>query len=122
MVKIGNIELSEFPLLLAPMEDVSDPPFRAVCKMNGADLMYTELEWRFPLQKESDKLGGVVFLNMTTASSRQDNVGLYNYVKLGYGAGLRYMLDTKKRVNLGLDYGFGFNGAQSIFLNLNEYF
>jgi len=43
MVKIGNnIELPDFPLLLAPMEDVSDPPFRAVCKENGADLMYTE--------------------------------------------------------------------------------
>ncbi len=42
MVKIGNIELGDFPLLLAPMEDVSDPPFRAVCKKNGADLMYTE--------------------------------------------------------------------------------
>jgi len=42
MVKIGNIELGDFPLLLAPMEDVSDPPFRYVCKKNGADLMYTE--------------------------------------------------------------------------------
>ncbi|WP_192822411.1 tRNA dihydrouridine synthase DusB [Rufibacter sp. LB8] len=42
MVKIGNLELPAFPLLLAPMEDVSDPPFRAVCKANGADLMYTE--------------------------------------------------------------------------------
>lgn len=42
MVKISDIELGEFPLLLAPMEDVSDPPFRAVCKENGADLMYTE--------------------------------------------------------------------------------
>ncbi|MBC7745628.1 MAG: tRNA dihydrouridine synthase DusB [Flavobacterium sp.] len=41
-VKIGNIDLGEFPLLLAPMEDVSDPPFRYVCKKNGADLMYTE--------------------------------------------------------------------------------
>lgn len=41
-VKIGNIELGEFPLLLAPMEDVSDPPFRFVCKKFGADLMYTE--------------------------------------------------------------------------------
>ena len=41
-VKIGNIDLGEFPLLLAPMEDVSDPPFRYVCKQNGADLMYTE--------------------------------------------------------------------------------
>lgn len=42
MVKIGNIELGEFPLLLAPMEDISDPPFRAVCKQNGVDMMYTE--------------------------------------------------------------------------------
>ncbi|TAE87627.1 MAG: tRNA dihydrouridine synthase DusB [Bacteroidetes bacterium] len=42
MVEIGNIKLGEFPLLLAPMEDVSDPPFRAVCKDKGADLMYTE--------------------------------------------------------------------------------
>lgn len=42
MVNIGSHKISEFPLLLAPMEDVSDPPFRAVCKENGADLMYTE--------------------------------------------------------------------------------
>lgn len=42
MVKIAHIELGDFPLLLAPMEDVSDPPFRAVCKENGADLMYSE--------------------------------------------------------------------------------
>ncbi|MBF0597080.1 tRNA dihydrouridine synthase DusB [Faecalibacter rhinopitheci] len=42
MVKIGNIELPDFPLLLAPMEDVSDPPFRRLCKQHGADLMYTE--------------------------------------------------------------------------------
>jgi nifR3 family TIM-barrel protein len=42
VVKIADIELPDFPLLLAPMEDVSDPPFRYVCKQNGADLMYTE--------------------------------------------------------------------------------
>tara|TARA_R110002072_G_scaffold220284_8_gene377762 strand:+ start:815 stop:1804 length:990 start_codon:yes stop_codon:yes gene_type:complete len=42
LVRIGDIELGEFPLLLAPMEDVSDPPFRALCKENGADVMYTE--------------------------------------------------------------------------------
>lgn len=41
-VKIGNIDLGKFPLLLAPMEDVSDPPFRLVCKQNGVDMMYTE--------------------------------------------------------------------------------
>ena len=42
MIKIGNIELPKFPLLLAPMEDVSDPPFRALCKEHGADVVYTE--------------------------------------------------------------------------------
>jgi tRNA-dihydrouridine synthase B len=42
LVKIADIELGDFPLLLAPMEDVSDPPFRALCKHHGADLMYTE--------------------------------------------------------------------------------
>ena len=42
MVKIGNVNLGEFPLLLAPMEDVSDPPFRALCKKEGCDMMYTE--------------------------------------------------------------------------------
>ena len=42
LIKIGNIELPDFPLLLAPMEDVSDPPFRRLCKQHGADLMYSE--------------------------------------------------------------------------------
>jgi nifR3 family TIM-barrel protein len=42
LVKIANIDLGEFPILLAPMEDVSDPPFRLLCKKHGADLMYTE--------------------------------------------------------------------------------
>lgn len=55
MVKIGDIELGEFPLLLAPMEDVSDPPFRAVCKENGADLMYTEFISSEALIREAAK-------------------------------------------------------------------
>ena len=42
MAKIADIELGDFPLLLAPMEDVSDPPFRALCKEQGADVVYTE--------------------------------------------------------------------------------
>ncbi len=55
MVKIGNIEIGEFPLLLAPMEDVSDPPFRAVCKEQGADLMYTEFISVEGLIRDADK-------------------------------------------------------------------
>jgi tRNA-dihydrouridine synthase B len=55
MVKIGNTELGGFPLLLAPMEDVSDPPFRAVCKQNGCDLMYTEFISVEGLIRDADK-------------------------------------------------------------------
>ncbi len=54
-VKIGQIDLGEFPLLLAPMEDVSDPPFRAVCKKNGADLMFTEFISAEGLIRDADK-------------------------------------------------------------------
>jgi len=55
LVKISNIELGDFPLLLAPMEDVSDPPFRAVCKENGADLMFTEFISSEGLIRDAEK-------------------------------------------------------------------
>ncbi len=55
MIKIGSLEIGEFPLLLAPMEDVSDPPFRAVCKENGADLMYTEFISSEGLIRDAEK-------------------------------------------------------------------
>lgn len=55
MVKIGPVEIAEFPLLLAPMEDVSDPPFRALCKRYGADMMYTEFISADGLIHDSDK-------------------------------------------------------------------
>lgn len=55
MVKIGTAELGEFPLLLAPMEDVSDPPFRALCKAQGCDMMYTEFISVEGLIRDADK-------------------------------------------------------------------
>jgi hypothetical protein len=91
-------------------------------RFRGEDIVYTELEWRFPLQKNKDRIGGVVFANGTTASNRYQDVGLYDYLQLGYGFGLRYMLSVEKRVNVSLDYGFGANGASGIFLNLQEMF
>ena len=54
-VKIGNLNIGEFPLLLAPMEDVSDPPFRALCKQYGADIMYTEFISSEGLIRDADK-------------------------------------------------------------------
>jgi len=55
VVRIGDITFENFPLLLAPMEDVSDPPFRAVCKEQGADMMYTEFINADGLIREADK-------------------------------------------------------------------
>src|SRR6185437_13662827 len=55
LVKIGNVEVGKFPLILAPMEDVSDPPFRAVCKENGADLMFTEFISADGLIRDAEK-------------------------------------------------------------------
>lgn len=55
MVKIGSVELGDFPLLLAPMEDVSDPPFRALCKEQGCDMMYTEFISVEGLIRDADK-------------------------------------------------------------------
>ncbi|MFS4415526.1 tRNA dihydrouridine synthase DusB [Maribacter sp. 2307ULW6-5] len=55
MPKIGNIQLPEFPLLLAPMEDVSDPPFRALCKEQGADVVYTEFISSEGLIRDAEK-------------------------------------------------------------------
>lgn len=91
-------------------------------RFRGEDLVYTEVEWRFPLQKNKDRLGAVLFVNSTTASSRTEQVSLFNYFQAGYGGGLRYMISPKNRVNISLDYGRGVNGASAIFLNLNEMF
>ena len=55
MVKIGDVNIGEFPLLLAPMEDVSDPPFRALCKAQGCDMMYTEFISVEGLIRDADK-------------------------------------------------------------------
>ncbi len=55
MIKIGDVELGDFPLLLAPMEDVSDPPFRALCKQQGCDMMYTEFISVEGLIRDADK-------------------------------------------------------------------
>ncbi|MCW5907627.1 MAG: tRNA dihydrouridine synthase DusB [Chitinophagales bacterium] len=55
MIKIGNIELPDMPLLLAPMEDVSDPPFRHLCKKYGADMLYTEFISADGLVRDAEK-------------------------------------------------------------------
>ncbi len=55
MVNIGNIVLRDKPLFLAPMEDVTDPSFRYVCKLFGVDVMYTEFIASDGLIRKSSK-------------------------------------------------------------------
>ena len=91
-------------------------------RFRGQDLIYTELEWRVPLQREKDTFGAVLFVNGTTATNRDANISLYDYLDVGYGLGLRVMIMKKSRANLALDYAWGRYGAQGFYFGLNEVF
>lgn len=91
-------------------------------RFRGEDLVYSEVEYRFPLLPHSDLLGGVLFTNAATASSRTENIGLFNHVNVAYGLGLRLMINKKSRSNVNFDYGWGTNGSRGFFMNLNETF
>ncbi len=91
-------------------------------RFRGQDLIYTELEWRVPLQKNKDTFGAVFFVNGTTASNRDANISLYKYLDIGYGLGLRVMVIKKSRANLTIDYAWGEYGANGFYFGLNEAF
>lgn len=91
-------------------------------RFRGQSLVYGEAEWRFPLQKDKDKIGGVLFLNTTSATNKDASIKMFDYFNIGYGAGLRYSLNEKSRTNLCLDYGMGNYGAKGFYLSVNEAF
>ncbi|MFV0269994.1 MAG: BamA/TamA family outer membrane protein [Draconibacterium sp.] len=91
-------------------------------RFRGEDIWYGEVEYRMPLQKNKETFGAVVFLNGTTASSRTNDIALFDNLDVGYGAGLRIMINKKSRTNLNLDYAFGKYGASGFYLGLNETF
>jgi outer membrane protein assembly factor BamA len=76
-------------------------------RFRGEDMAYAELEYRFPISKCSNILGGVVFVNGITTSSRDASVKLFDYTKAGYGFGLRIAADKFSRTNIAVDVGFG---------------
>ncbi|WP_194774622.1 BamA/TamA family outer membrane protein [Pararhodonellum marinum] len=117
----GDLPYMFLPALGWDMFSRSGRPY-TFGRFRGEDLVYGELEWRFPLQQRKDRFGGVIFVNTTSASSRTEDVALFSQFQLGYGLGIRYMVLKKKRVNIGLDYGWGTRGASGIFLNVNEMF
>ncbi len=98
-------------------------------RFRGIDIVYGEVEYRFPLQKKSEIFGGVIFANGTTASNRNDiedyadsKIKLFEYIDYAYGAGLRIMIDKKSRANLSIDYAIGKYGSQGFYLGINEVF
>lgn len=91
-------------------------------RFRGQSILYGEVEWRFPLQKDKEKWGGVIFLNSTTATNKDADIKTLEYVNIGYGLGLRYMLNEVSRTNLCLDFGFGNYGSKGFYLSVNEAF
>jgi hypothetical protein len=90
--------------------------------IRGVDLLYGESEYRFPISRYTGILGGVVFVNATTASSDDDTRKLFEYIDPAVGAGLRVMFNRKTLSNLGVDIGFGAGGETGVYFNLNETF
>jgi len=76
-------------------------------RFRGEDIVYGEVEYRFPISQCSKILGGVIFLNMTTASNRTTDIPLFAYVRPGVGFGFRFMVNKHFRTNINLDFGFG---------------
>ena len=90
--------------------------------IRGVNFLYGESEYRFPISKYTGILGGVVFVNATTASSDDDTRELFEYVDPAVGFGLRVMFNRKTLSNLGVDVGFGAGGTTGVYFNLNETF
>ncbi len=90
-------------------------------RYRGEDYIYGEAEYRFPISQCSQILGGVVFVNATTASNRNNNVHLFQYVRPAIGFGLRIMLNKYIRTNLNIDFSIGFK-SQGFYLSATETF
>jgi len=90
-------------------------------RYRGNHLLYGEAEYRFPISKCGGILGGVLFVNATTASSPAQSLELFESVKPGYGLGLRVMVDKKTRTNLAIDFGFG-DKSSGFYLAASETF
>ena len=90
-------------------------------RIRGENLAYGEAEYRFPISKNG-LLGGVAFLNATTASNSIMNQPIFNAYALGYGMGLRVKMSKQTNTNISIDYGMGRNGSNGVYFNLQETF
>ncbi|MFC3880818.1 BamA/TamA family outer membrane protein [Algoriphagus namhaensis] len=91
-------------------------------RFRGESALYTEAEYRFPLQRNKNTFGGTVFVNAASFSSRIDNEKLLGKINPGYGVGFRVMINEKNRTTISADYAFGQKGNSGFYLNINETF
>jgi hypothetical protein len=90
-------------------------------RFRGKDYVYSEAEYRFPISRCGGILGGVLFVNATSANNQALDLKLMESIQYGYGLGLRVMVDKASRTNLTLDYGFG-NKSSGFYLAVSETF
>lgn len=90
--------------------------------IRGVNMIYGEAEYRFPISRYTGILGGVLFINGTTADADDGTPKLFEYIDPAAGFGLRVMFNRKTLSNLTVDFGFGANGSIGIYFNLNETF
>jgi outer membrane protein assembly factor BamA len=90
-------------------------------RFRGNSMVYGETEYRFPISNCGGILGGVLFVNATTASNPAQSLSLFESIKPGYGMGLRVMVDKQSRTNLAIDFGFG-DKSSGFYLAASETF
>jgi hypothetical protein len=91
-------------------------------RFRGESMVYSEAEYRFPLQKNKETFGGTVFVNAASFSSRTVNEKLLDTINPGYGVGFRVMINKQNRTTITADYGWGQKGNSGFYLNVNETF
>jgi len=91
-------------------------------RFRGESMVYSEAEYRFPLQKNKETFGGTVFVNAASFSSRTVNEKLLETINPGYGVGFRVMINKQNRTTITADYGWGQKGNSGFYLNVNETF
>lgn len=91
-------------------------------RFRGESMVYSEAEYRFPLQKNKDTFGGTLFVNAASFGSKFTEEKLFTKINPGYGLGFRVMIDKENRTTISADYGFGQKGNSGFYLNINESF
>lgn len=123
---LGNFQVTghqPYMTLMATGEDQKARSGRGYItgRYRGENFLYGEVEYRFPISRCSKVLGGVIFLNATTASDNIRDVMLFDYIRPGGGAGLRIMINKQFRTNITIDFGLG-HKSQGLYFSGSEAF